>query len=528
MSNSAKGFGYTGRTLLPGLVIILIGCLMGIALPAVPAQAACPAVALSPNSGVPGINIVVNGQNFRENAHVDIYYDGASIATGNSDMNGSFAITIAIPESCKGVHTVLVVVRSQILTVERETHFTVKPRLLISPEEGPVGTEVTVKGQGFACNETGIEVLYYLDGSYRTIQGNITANEKGSWQTTVTIPSSARGEHKLDARGARSKLLDVEDATFKVTTEISLDRLSGIVGESITVRGSRFAAYERGIRILFNGEAIAAGIQADSQGDWTGSFDVPEMTAGTYAVTAQGEQTREEDVSALNFKIEPGIVLFPDGGHVGTNLTATGRGFAASRDVVMKYEGSQVATARTNTTGSFVTGFVVPRSQYGDRQITAEDAARNKAAAIFTMESDPPDTPRLISPSSRAMVGFVGKVRPTFEWSEVSDESGVRYNLQIATSAVVTATGGFVRPAVSVEGIVGTGHLLEAAHALPYGTYYWIVQAVDGAENKGGWTAAGSFRAGLLPLWAFIAAIAAVAGGIIFLVIRSLLTKKRI
>jgi hypothetical protein len=252
--------------LLLRLVIVLVVCFIAIALPAAPAQALCPSIELSSTSGVPGINIAVNGQHFHENAHVDIYYDGTSVATGSTDINGNFVITITIPESCKGDHKVHAVIGTYIGTVEMDTYFIVKPRLMINPEEGPVGTNVIVKGQGFAQNETGIELRYYLDGNYKTIEGNITANDKGSWKTSVPIPPSTRGEHKLDAKGTQSKLYDVEDATFKVTTEISLDKSSGIVGESITMTGSRFVASERGIQILFHGEVIVTGIKADSQG----------------------------------------------------------------------------------------------------------------------------------------------------------------------------------------------------------------------------------------------------------------------
>jgi hypothetical protein len=525
MKSLAKDCNYTRMRLLPRLVIILVGCIIAIALPAVPAQALCPFIELSSTSGVPGINIAVNGQHFDAGEYVEIYYDGTSVATGSTDSNGNFAITITIPESCKGGHKVLAVIGAYIGTVEMDTYFTVKPRLIADAEEGPVGTNITVKGQGFAQNETGIELRYYLDGNYATIAGNITADDKGSWKTRFSIPPSTRGEHKIDAQGSVSKLTDVEDATFQVTTEISIDKSSGNVGEGITVTGSRFAAYESGIQILFHGEAIVTGIKADPQGDWEGSFEVPEIPAGIYSITADGEQTKKEDVRALNFKIEPGIVLFLNEGYVGMNLTASGHGFAASKDVVINYDGSQVATAKTNTTGSFVTSFVVPEGQHGELQIVAEDAAKNKATAAFTMESDPPDTPMLISPSNGSMVGFVGRVRPTFEWSEVSDESGVHYSLQIAASASVNATGGFVVPIVSVTGIVGTNYTLEETQGLPYGTYYWIVQAVDGAENKGGWTTARSFRAGLLPLWAFIAIIIAAVAGIIVL-IRSLIMKR--
>jgi hypothetical protein len=150
--------------------------------------------------------------------------------------------------------------------------------------------------------------------------------------------------------------------------------------------------------------------------------------------------------------------------------------------------------------------------------VTAEDTAGNDATAIFTMESDRPDVPELISPPDESRVGLVSRVRPTFEWSEVSDESGVRYSLQIASSANVT-TAGFVEPVLSKQGLVGTNYTLNATEALPYGTYYWIVKAIDGAENESGWTAAHSFRAGLLPLWAFILGIVvavAVVGTLVY------------
>jgi hypothetical protein len=204
------------------------------------------------------------------------------------------------------------------------------------------------------------------------------------------------------------------------------------------------------------------------------------------------------------------------------NLTVMGRGFAANEDVNINYEDEERATATTNDKGSFEASFSVPESKYGERQVTAGYAADNAASAIFTMESEPPPVPKLVSPPDG------GKVTPTFEWSEVSDDSGVRYNLQIANSANITATGEFAdNPIFSVEGLVGTNYTLEETDALPYGTYYWIVQAVDGAENESGWTAARSFRTGLLPKWALIAIIVAIVV-LIGALIRSLVIRRSI
>jgi hypothetical protein len=491
------------------LTVVLVLCLVAIALPSLPAQAACVpyGIELSPKSGVPGTDLTVYGHDFTAGKLVDIYYDGTRTATNRTDANGEFTLTFTVPEGCKGQYQVLADLRY----ATADAYFTVKPGLMVSPEKGPVGTNVTVEGQGFAKNEQGIELRYYLNDNYETMESDIVANARGSWETSFQIPLCTRGEHKLDAQGAKTKLYEVRDATFRVTAQISIDKSSGIVGQSITMTGSRFAVDEKGIQILFDGETALAGINADGQGYWEESFKVPEMPAGTYDVTAQGTVTHKEDVIALSFEIKPSIVLSPNAGHVGTDLTVAGRGFAASEECVIMYDSSQKATATTSDKGSFDVSFIVPESPYGEHRVAAGYAGENHANAIFTMESDAPDIPELISPWKRSWVGLIGgNVTPTLQWSEVSDLSGVRYNLQIAASANVTATGEFVKPLFSIRGLVTTNYTLNATQALPYGTYYWIVQAVDRAGNAGNWTEDYSFRAGLLPRWGFIAAIVAI------------------
>jgi len=501
---------------LSRLLVIFVICLVAIALPAMPVQAQGADITLSPDDGVPGEEITVYGYNFTPDRWVDIYYyqNGARtwVAEVRADDDGDFHVDFEVPESYTGDHEVLA---EDTYDVDASEYFDVEPGLTIDPEEGPVGTTVTVEGHGFAEDEEDIELMYYLNGNdYETVADDIEADEDGWWEVSFQIPSSARGDHYIDAQGADSELRDVEDATFEVMPEISLDNSSGSVGDNIMMTGSGFAADERDITILFEGEAVFTEIRTDDKGYWEENFVVPEMPTGTYSVTAEGEYTPEEDISALSFEIGPGLVLSPYEGHVGMNLTVTGGGFAPDETVVIKYDGSEVETATTTAEGSFEVSFPVPESRHGAPQITAEVGGETEATAIFTMESDPPDTPELISPADGDRVGFIGKVRSIFEWSEVSDESGVYYSLQISTSANVTASGEFADPIVSKEGLVGTNYTLEKTEALRYGTYYWIVQAVDGAENAGNWTVVYSFRAGRLPLWAFIVSIVAIAGGI--------------
>ena len=500
--------------LISRLLVVLVLCLVAIVLPAAPAQAADTYITLSPDHGVPGEEVTVRGYNLTADEWVDIYYylngDREWLDDVETAGDGDFRVTFIVPESYTGAHDVRVYIGSSLRVMEE---FTVEPGLTIDPEEGPVGTTVTVEGWGFAEDEEDIELRYYLNGDYEVIEDDITADEDGSWEVSFQIPPSTQGYHKIDARGAESRLYEVEDDIFEVTPGISIDESSGSVGDNITMTGSGFETDERDITILFDEEAVVTEIRADDTGYWEESFEVPEMPTGAYSVTAEGEQTDKEDISELSFEIEPGMVLSPHKGHVGTNLTVTGLGFAANEDVDIMYEGGQVETARTNAKGSFDVSFPVPESKYGGRPVTAEDDAENEATATFTMETDSPDKPALISPPDGDRVGFTGKVTPNFEWDEVSDDSGVYYSLQISTSANVTGTG-FVDPLVSKEGLVGTNYTLDDTEALPHGTYYWIVQAVDGAENESGWSGIYSFRAGLLPLWAFIVILVAIVAGI--------------
>ncbi len=505
--------------LLFRVAIALVLCLVGVALPAAPAQANGAYIKLSPDEGVPGEEITVYGYNFTAEARVYVYYypdgDRIQLARVETDDDGDFRVDVVIPESYTGAHEVYAEDEDD---VDAYDHFDVEPGLTVDPEEGPVGTDVTIEGHGFFEDEEDIEVRYYFDGNYTTIAENIEADEDGWWEVSFQIPASAQGNHHIDAQGDDSSLTEVRDAIFEVTPSVSLDKYSGSVGESITMIGNGFLANERDITILFDGEAVETEIRADSNGYWQESFEVPDRPEGTYDVTAEGEFTDEEDLDELSFEIGPGLVLSPSQGHVGTSLTVTGGGFATNKDVDVRYDGNKVATGRTNSKGSFTVTFEVPESRHGPRQVTAEVDGMVEATAVFAMESDRPDMPELTSPPDGSRVGFIGSVRPTFEWSQVSDESGVRYSLQIAASASATADG-FADPIVSVEDIVGRNYTLSATEALPYGTYYWIVQAVDGAENEGGWTTARSFRAGVLPLWAFILAIVvlvAVVGTLVY------------
>jgi hypothetical protein len=503
--------------LLPALAAAFVVCLLATALPALPAQAVCippPEITLSPDWGVPGDSVTLSGQHCGDRKWIDIYYAGVFIEEVQANAAGRFSMTIRIPESHRGKHELLAVIGND----QASAYFDARPGLTVSPDRGPAGTTLTVTGHGFARDETILDVRYYLAGAYETVAENTAVAADGSWQVSLQVPSSTAGQHKIDARGSATMRAAVRPAVFEVTPGITLGMTSGSVDQRIMVNGSGFAPGEQGIRILLDGRAVRAGITADSQGYWQTNFQVPEMARGTYILTAEGESTQRTHVGELPFAVGPGIILSPYRGHVGMELTVSGRGFAANRDVTIMYDGHQVGTTITSDEGSFDVSFSVPESRHGERPVIARVAPGTdgsadpgtNASTLFTMESEPPPTPRPISPSAGARVGLLYQATPTFEWSQVEDDSGVRYRLQIATSGQLTEGASFADPIVSAEGLTGTSYTPQTG-PLPYGRYYWIVQAVDGADNEGGWSEVYSFRVGLLPRWGFIVAIVVIA-----------------
>jgi len=152
-----------------------------------------------------------------------------------------------------------------------------------------------------------------------------------------------------------------------------------------------------------------------------------------------------------------------------------------------------------------------------------DDLGHVLASETFFMEENPPAAPEPLSPANGTGVGFVGKATPTFEWSNVTDASGIAsYELQISTNST-----NFTVPVVSLsipsENVTSLddtiAYTLPKDYALSGGTYYWRLRAVDAAANEGHWTIVQSFHAGgRLPLWGLIAIIGLVGVLVGFLV----------
>jgi hypothetical protein len=371
----------------------------------------------------------------------------------------------------------------------------------LNPSEGAVDTQVEIKGQGLRSDQR-IRVKY--DEKPIDIASGATKTDgSGSFTCTVIVPDSSAGTHTVvvtDETGNQPQVY------FDVKPKVTLTPSSVIMGKAVEIRGTGFGETED-ISVTFNGKRVPTTpliIRTNYNGSFTASF-AASNEAGTGTVTLEVSDSSFNKTST-QFTILPittiqaAITLNPattsaSPGYVGIQITVEGTKFAANSEVTLVYSGAgsmPIARANTDNKGDFLTTFTAPPSTGGDHSVTATDGA-NTASAIFFMELKSPAVPILLSPKSGSAVGAAAY----FDWSDVTDESGLTYTLQVATDA------SFNSVILEKENLTQSEYTLGQAEELaPSGRqlqHSWRVKAIDGAFNESEWTAPVMFYIGSSP-----------------------------
>lgn len=463
-----------------------------------------PSIRLSAKEGYVGSSLTITGAGFNANeTGIEITYGGSAVVTGVvADNKGNWQSTLKIPPTRSGAVVIDAGGTTPAMEVDNKS-FTILSKIDINPAAGGVGTMVTAYGTGFGSSEAGIGITY--DGL--RVKTAIASDSRGSWQSSFFIPTSTKGRHRINSFGETTSESAVSGVTFTVSPALKLELASGQLGDTIRVgddfwaSGIGFEQNEGGIQVLFDGVMITSSIVADANGSWAAQLKVPLSTRGKHVVDAAGNTTKSVDVAKGALVVSPQIEITPASGGVGADVMVKGTGFSASQLLTISYDGTQVASgSSTDSRGSFTANFKVPKGKGGDHTIIATDAVASVASASFKTETSPPPIPKPVSPEAGSKLGLIGNTAVTFSWTAVEDPSGVSYTLEISGSPEFT--GAMLRK----DGLNQAQYTLTRDEALPDGSYYWRVKAVDGAGNEGGWTTGQLFRVGG-DWWLFIVAL---------------------
>jgi len=464
--------------LLPLLLVVIPGTLV----------MAAPIVTVSPDSGAAGTRVTVSCANFEsyKGDNIYIYFDSTKITATPIvvPQTGSFSFSFNIPTNAEpGNHSIRA--KSTLTTLALAPFTVIENEIELNKETGPVGTEVTISGKGFYANSM-VTLLY--ENRTTDVLGTMAVNATGEFSYSFTVPDSTVGEHKIIAENAQG---DSIEATFEVVPLITLHPTSGAISEMLNIRGTGFG-FKSDVAVHFKYDEVAYA-KTDEYGNFEVSFNVPNLTLGTYDVQAEDGDGNK---GKADFTIVAGASLDKSTGHVGIGLIVSGTGFIAGGTVVIEYDNISVATVAANSNGAFEATFQVPASKYGDHTVTVSDGINTKEIT-FTMESQAPPIPALSVPA------IAGEAKPKvhFDWRSVSDFSPpITYSLQVASDKDFTAI------VLEKSGLAESEYTLTAEEKLSAvkqeAPYYWRVKAIDSEDNESEWSAAGSFYVGFtMPGW---------------------------
>ena len=431
---------------------------------------------ISQVSGTVGDTVVLSGVGYRANRQVTVSFDNIEIASIETNSFGSFSgLNLTIPAARRGSHTIRVTDGIAYTNL----NFTIEPALTISPQTGVVDEPVTLRGNGFTANSP--ISIYWENNVVST--GTITTNSNGSFTyTDFVIPSSHQGANTIRAKDGVSASAST---SFIVNPKISLSLTSGGPGDLVEVVGKGFES-NRSIALTFRGISVSIGaVATDTSGTFTTSFTVPGVAAGSYTVRAADGFN---DATAV-FSIKASLNLNPTSGYVGSEVTISGDGFTPDGRVSILYDTAQVFTVSANNFGSFSVSFTVPVSKGGTHSVTANDLATPgvSASGTFSMEITPPSTPSLLQPELNTQAS----VMPLFEWTEVTDPSGVIYQLQVARDSAFSRIVLLKQNLTESRYQVTQGEQFDLSKS--DSPYYWRVRATDRADNIGQWSSPASF-----------------------------------
>ena len=230
---------------------------------------------LSPDEGFVGDEVDIDGVDFEGREDIEVTYDNddIDIESGDdaTDSSGDFSLTIVIPESIAGEHTIEVTAGSS----STEVTFTVEPDITLSLEEVSPGDGVTVTGTGFGKNA---DVDIEFDGSSLT---TTDTDSYGSFAINITIPSKGSGSYKIEAEDDdRNKASE----NINVASAVTLAQTTGNVGSQGNISGTGFTP-NGSVNITYDGSPLTTAT-ADSSGRFTTTFTVPGSTHGAHTIMA--------------------------------------------------------------------------------------------------------------------------------------------------------------------------------------------------------------------------------------------------
>ncbi|MGD9116052.1 MAG: hypothetical protein PVJ61_02570 [Dehalococcoidia bacterium] len=244
-------------------------------------------ISVSPEEGVIGTEIEIQGVGLRPYQAIAIEYDGdlTEISGGDTetDKNGDFTCTIIVPPSSAGGHIVNAVDESGNTP---EATFTVKPVITIDPTQQITGGTASISGNGF---EKRASITITLDDEeVITTPEVIKSDHYGNFEATFLVPTGGSyGTREVEASDTSLNKAATEitvQGGLTINPETSLTS-PGYVGMEVRINGSGFTPDSTITISYINGdESLPIGELTSKDGTFWLDFNIPPSVAGIHEI----------------------------------------------------------------------------------------------------------------------------------------------------------------------------------------------------------------------------------------------------
>ncbi len=318
-----------------------------------------------------------------------------------------------------------------------------------SPDEGIVGTEVEISGEGFVPAEA---IIIEYDGDEIEIDsGDEEADNDGEFTLYIIIPDSEFGEHTITIKGEDS-LAELAEI-FTIEPEIRVNITSGEVDTEITITGTGFDR-RNGVNFKFGATPInplwlleQLG-RTNPDGTFIVQITVPDLATGNYLILAEDED--DSDIFAtttFEVVVNTAVNVSPTTGFVGDSITIVGSSFGAGATATIYFDSEEIDTVPIGIDGSFTTSIDIPESATGAHTITIEDTAGRSATATISVEPE-----MTVSPTNGAVGDTINVSGTGFEAEEtitiLYGTAAVTPTAPITTGVEGSFSGSFYVPSI--------------------------------------------------------------------------------
>lgn len=364
-----------------------------------------------------------------------------------------------------------------VLQFDNRMDFSVRPVTVapvvysITPELGPIGTNVGISGINFGSSVAGLTVT--INGQALTgltLQTNVPPNNTSLIRGVIPAGATSGRIRVATSSGADSSASVFQITTANGPTITAVNPTSAAVGSQVTLAGTNLGA---GTTFTING--VAATVASQSANSAVITVPAGASTGPIAASNANGTFT--SSFFLIVTQTAPAITSFsPTSGPVGASVTITGTGLANPTSVTLNGVPctvvSSTATSITLTvpTGATTGQFTVSMGSAGSAVTATNFSVTVVAELIFGTPSGIP-SPVCAGSTGSVRVAVTGSANAANVYNVIgSDATGSFANPIVIGTLTSTSTGTLSIPyTIPAGAATGTGYLYRVVSTSPAG-----------------------------------------------------------